>query len=96
MKLILLYYKEILSFNLPFSLIMGTLSLTTENGFFQGFLLSFMTGGFLLSLYFYEKRYKARYYFYFNKGFSRYKLIAYVYGVNMVLLIIYFIIKSSY
>lgn len=96
MKLILLYYKELLSFNLPFSLIVGMLGLTTKNGFFQGFMLSFMTGGFLLSLYFYEKRYKAQYYFYFNKGFSRLRLIAYVYAVNMLLMLIYFIIKSSY
>lgn len=61
----------------------------------QGFLLSFMTGGFLLSLYFYEKRYKARYYFYFNKGLSRPFLIGAIYAVNTLLLLTYFILKKS-
>jgi hypothetical protein len=93
MKLVWLYYKEIHNFNLPFSMFMGLLGLTAVDGFYQSFGLSYMTGGFLLSLYFYEKRNKARYYFYFNRGFSRPRLIAYAYAINIVLLLAYLIIK---
>jgi len=74
---------------------MGMLGLTEKDGFFKSFGLSFMTGGFLLSLYFYEKRSKNRYYFYYNKGFSRPKLIAYAYAINVLLMLTYFIIQYA-
>jgi hypothetical protein len=99
MKILFHYYKSLHAFNIPFSLLMGFFGTLGDNGL-KGFLLTFVislfSGGFGLALYFYGRRYKHNYYFYYNKGFSKMKLIGLSYGINVVALIIYLVIKNSF
>ncbi|MCH7402240.1 hypothetical protein ACFOUP_18460 [Belliella kenyensis] len=93
MKNILLYYREINSFNLPFSILIGFLFLVLDENFLRGFMLSFISGGMFIALYLFEKRYKEKYYFYFNRGYSKLKLIAYTQVFNVLIFIIYFTLE---
>lgn len=68
MKAILLFYLELSLVNVPFSLLMGWLA---GDQFLKGFSLSFLTGGMLLAVYFFETNQQAKYFFYFNKGLSK-------------------------
>ena len=94
MKAKLLYYQELHVINVPFSILLGFLGFQISGGFLVSFGLSLLTGGFLLSLYFYEKRYKTNYYFYFNKGLSRLNLILSAYSINVLLLLILLLVKN--
>lgn len=62
-----------------FSCIAGAMGMISGEdrlaAFFRTFLISFFTGGYLLALFFYELRSRHQYYFYYNKGFSRGRLI---------------------
>ncbi|MEQ6122063.1 hypothetical protein [Reichenbachiella sp. MALMAid0571] len=94
MKLILLYYKELHYFNLPFSALLGISGLAVGLDFLSTFIVSSITVGFLLSVYFYEIRYADRYYFYFNRGISKLKLLTITYLIDVLLLIFYFVTKA--
>ena len=98
MKILFHYYKSLHAFNIPFSLLMGffgTLGDNGLNGFLLTFTISLFSGGFGLALYFYGRKYNNSYYFYYNKGFSKMKLIGLSYGINVAALIVYLLIKSS-
>jgi hypothetical protein len=62
-------------------------------GFLRGFILSLFTGGFLLSVFFFGLAYENRYYFYYNKGFSKVQLIGGAYLLNVAVLAVYELIK---
>jgi hypothetical protein len=97
MKVLFYYYKSLHYFNIPFSALLGCQGLLENNkveGFLRGFTLAFFTGGFLLSVFFYGLKYEKRYYFYYNKGFSKIRLIGFSYLVNVALLLTYQLIKS--
>ena len=85
MKAILLFYTELSLFNVPFSLVVGLLS----GNFWFGFGLSLVSGGMMLSVYFYENKIE-KYFFYFNKGISKRKLLvsAFILNVCIILLIV--------
>ncbi len=70
LKLLWLYCKDLIWFNVPFSLMAGLVGMF-GNGFFNAFCFSFLTGGFLLSIYFYNIRHSSKYYFYYNKGLTK-------------------------
>ena len=89
-----LYYKQLHSFNVPFSILAGLLSMGSGMSFQFGFFVSILTFGLLLSLYFYEIRYSHRYYFYYNLGLSKVRLIAYVSAINVVLMIVFFLMRK--
>ncbi len=96
MKMLFHYYKAIHSFNIPFSLLAGLLGLMGHDkvaGFLKGFMLSLFTGGFALSVFFFGLAYENRYYFYYNKGFSKFQLIGGAYLLNVVVLLVYGLIK---
>lgn len=97
MKLLLHYYKSLSSFNIPFSLFAGGVAYAmnghTLGGYIIGFLLSLLSGGFLLSVFFYELRYAPRYYFYYNKGYSKMRLIGVSYLLNVGLCGVYQLTK---
>ncbi|HEY9260698.1 hypothetical protein [Chitinophaga sp.] len=98
MKIICHYYTSLHAFNVPFSLLLGcfgTLGSHKLDGFLLTFIISLLSGGFLLALFFYGLRYSNRYYFYYNKGFSKMKLIGLSYGMNVVVLMVYLLIKNS-
>jgi hypothetical protein len=96
MKILLHYYTSLHAFNIPFSLLMGCFGSLADHkmeGFFLSFLISLFSGGFGLALYFYGRRYSNTYYFYYNKGYSKMKLIGLSYAINVVALGLYLLIK---
>ncbi|MFB6455379.1 hypothetical protein ACE38W_08925 [Chitinophaga sp. Hz27] len=50
----------------------------------EAFIISVFSAGFLLSLFSFGLRHKNQYYFYHNKGYSKYHLIGFAYGVNLL------------
>lgn len=92
MRSLFLFYKQINSFNIPFSFIIALLVLSEGGSFAVFFFLPLLTVGFLLSLYLYEVRYANQYFFYFNLGFDKVKLIGFTFGINATIALIYFLI----
>lgn len=97
LKLLFHYYRSIHSFNLPFSLLTGVLTLAVSQhkvaGMINGFSLCLVTGGFALALYLYEQRYSQQYYFYHNLGLSRLHLAAGALSINLLLVFLLFLLK---
>lgn len=87
-----LYYKQINSFNIPFSLVVAFLAFLEGGSFGFFFFISLLSLGFILSLYLFEIRYANQYFLYFNLGFSRPKLIGFSFGVNAILAVTYFLV----
>lgn len=100
MKALFHYYKEIQFFNVPLSLIVAVFGMIGSENMLQGFMatffLSLLTGGYLLSLYFYELSNKKRYYFYYNKGYSKLNLVLYCFLINLGFFVVVFLIKSIF
>lgn len=100
MKALFHYYKEIQYFNIPLSLIVAVFGMLGSEHMVQGFVatffLSLLTGGYLLSLYFYELRNKKRYYFYYNKGYSKLRLMLYGFLINLSIFFAVFFLKSLF
>ncbi len=92
-ELLLIYYKDTVKFNAPFSIIIGFLKMSIS--FLDAFSLSFLTGGFLLSIYFYNLRNKNEYYFYYNRGFTNLHLWAGCFIINTVLILLLYVITSN-
>ncbi|PZX57921.1 hypothetical protein LV85_00104 [Algoriphagus chordae] len=57
MRGLLLYYKQIHSFNIPFSLAVALLAYSQGGSFGMYFFLTQLTFGYLLALYLFEVRY---------------------------------------
>lgn len=98
MKILFHYYKSLHSFNIPFSILVGffgTIANGGTDGFLRTFIISFLSGGFLLSVFFYGLRHENLYYFYYNKGYSKWKLIGCSYGINVAVASGYWLIKNS-
>lgn len=92
MKGLFLYYKQISSFNIPFSLIVAFLAYINGGSFDIYFFLPLLTVGYLLALYLYEVRHAQQYFFYFNLGFEKIKLVGFAFGINAAIALIYFLI----
>lgn len=86
------YYKDLLLINSSFSFLLGILAIPF-GGFLQVFLLSFMTGGYLLAILFFEGTKQDQYYFYFNRGLSKIRLYGFslflnlFFGLNLILFV---------
>lgn len=97
LKLLLHYYKSLLRFNLPFSLLASLTGFMFPNqfltGMINGFSLSLLTGGFILTLYLFEQRYSSQYFFYYNNSLSKVYLIAAAYSINVLLVLLLFALK---
>jgi uncharacterized membrane protein YqaE (UPF0057 family) len=91
MKVILLYYGELSLFNVPFSVVVGVLS----GDFWVGFALSLVSGGMILAVYFYENN-KEKYFFYFNKGISKRKLLVTAFILNVCLILLIFNLQEFF
>lgn len=92
MRSLFLFYKQISSFNIPFSLVIAFLAYINGGRFDVFFFLPLLTVGYLLTLYLFEVRYAQQYFFYFNLGFEKIKIFAFVFGVNAAIALIYFLI----
>jgi hypothetical protein len=93
----LIYYRSLMSFSLPFSLLSSIISLAFSTnkiiGFINAFSVSLLTGSFLLALFFYEQRYQNQYYFYYNLGISKSSLIVCSYLLNVAVVFLLFILN---
>lgn len=92
MSALFLFYKQISSFNVPFSLLAGLLTYSQGIGFFVGFFMSLLTVGFALALYLYQLRNSNQYLFYYNLGWSKIKLIGVSFVINSSILSIYLLL----
>jgi len=92
------YFRSTQRFNILFSVVTGVFAYVGAErsilAFLNTFWCSLFTGGFLLSLFFYELRYKRQYYFYYNKGYSKLRLITLTYLMLLPLLAVYMIAKK--
>lgn len=87
MKSILLFYLELCVINIPFSFLIGLIS----GNLWQGFPLSLASGGMLLSLYFYNTE---KYFFFFNKGISKRRLLISAAILNLALALLILNLQS--
>ena len=90
MRIAFNYYRTIQQVNIPFSFVFGFLY------GIDAFLICFCTLGLLLSAFYFELYYKQQYYFYYNRGFSKVKLIVLSFLANLVLAIMFFTIKNIF
>jgi hypothetical protein len=82
-KLIFHYYKDLVLINVVISICLGLLTFV---GFkFYGFPISYMTGGYILSVGYYEMSKQKQYYFYFNKGLSKIHLYLSSFIINSMI-----------
>lgn len=103
-RLYLLYNKSILKTNLIFSILFTILKvvLTLEKTIdhfpysiaLNSFIVSILTGGFFLSILYFQVSKKNEYYFYFNLGLSQVKLIGIAYLFHIILITPLLIIRS--
>lgn len=94
-RLFLFYCKSILKTNLIFSILFTvlkvvlTLEKTTDNFPYSlvlsSLIVSLLTGGFLISILYFQVSRKNEYYFYFNLGISQVKLIGVAYLFHLIL-----------
>ena len=97
MKLFLPYNKTILKTNIIFSLFLTLLSsvaiLNDKSSHtliyltIWFFVVWIMTGGFILSVFYFEITRKTAYYFYYNLGLGRIKLLLFTYILHMVFIL---------
>jgi hypothetical protein len=93
-RLIIQYYKSLLLMNVIISICLGLMSLIIGK---YGFPICFMTGGYVLSILYYELSKQKQYYFYFNKGLSKQTLYITSFIINTILgIIIVLLIKLSW
>jgi hypothetical protein len=96
-RLLLPYNKTILKTNIVFSIFLtmlsGLLFLTKTSQHSPAYIIIFsfiiwlMTGGFLLSAFYFEISRKNEYYFYYNLGYSKIKLLLAAYLLNFLFVI---------
>lgn len=96
-RLFLPYNKTILKTNIIFSIVLTLISslvfLTKESSHSPIYLaIAFyafwiMTGGFLLSTFYFEISRKNEYYFYYNLGLSKIKLLLITYTLHMIFIL---------
>lgn len=58
------------------------------------FMLSYFSGGFLLGIFFFEIARKQEYYFYYNLGISKLRLVLISYLFNLVIILPFLIIAA--
>jgi len=88
MRTVFNYYKILLSVNIPFSFIFGYIYVM------PAFVITFCTLWLLLSAFYFELYYKHQYYFYFNKGFTKFRLISLSFLANLVVVGVGFMVMK--
>ena len=96
-RLLLPYNKSILKTNIALSVILTLLSamvfLAKESPHSPLYLVIFlyvfwlMTGGFLMSAFYFNISRKNEYYFYYNLGLSKLKLLLFTYALHAILIL---------
>jgi hypothetical protein len=91
LKLLLLFYKSTLLFNIACGVILGAINFQL---FFVAFGFGFLSAGTVISLLYKEISKQHEYYFYYNKGISKQTLILTCAIANLVIGILLIIIGS--
>jgi hypothetical protein len=96
-RLLLPYNKTILKLNIVFSIVLTFLSslafLSKKSSHSPAFLIIalytfwIMTGGFFLSAYYFEITRKNEYYFYYNLGISKIKLLLLAFSLHILFIL---------
>ena len=75
--------------NLPFALLLAYIF------GFPAFVVSFCIFGLILSVFYFELFYKQQYYFYYNRGLTKFKLIGFSFVGNILLVafLVFIILK---
>ena len=92
----LLVFKIDLLVSIAVTVITSTLSpkgITFESMSYI-FMLSYFSGGFLLGIFFFEIARKQEYYFYYNLGISKLRLVLISYLFNLVIILPFLIISA--
>jgi hypothetical protein len=94
-KIYLTYSLPVLKLNIAFSPLFAFIASIlrknfseqgiTLDGYIYLFMLSFLTGGFLLGILLFEFSRHREYYFYYNLGISKLKLIGVTYLLHLIL-----------
>jgi hypothetical protein len=74
------YYYDVTRYNVAFSVVLALITLKPLNG-----IVSLATGGMIIGLYCYKQFQNSQYYFYYNLGITKSRLILYTWLVNLVL-----------
>jgi hypothetical protein len=74
------YYYDVTRYNLAFSMVLTLITLKPLNG-----IVSLATGGMVIGLYCYKQLQHSQYYFYYNLGITRTRLICTTWLINLVL-----------
>jgi hypothetical protein len=86
MRIVFNYYKTLSSVNIPFSFLLGCLF------GIPALVISFCVFGLILSAFYFELFYKQQYYFYYNHGFTKFKLIGFSFVGNILVAFLLLII----
>jgi hypothetical protein len=96
-RLLLPYNKTILKLNVVFSIVLTFLScllfLSKKSShsllyiIIAFYVFWIMTGGFFLSAYYFEITRKNEYYFYYNLGISKVKLLLFTYSLHVIFIL---------
>lgn len=73
--------------NLPLSLAAGILG-SIEGVFLKTFIVTFLSVGFVTAVYFFGQRKAGQYFFYYNKGISKAKLVISTCLLNVLVVIL--------
>jgi len=102
-RLYLLYSRALFKINSLFSILFALFlapffirvytPLPIISGVISGFIYAFMTGGFLVSVLYFELSRKHEYYFYYNLGISKIRLFAVSYMFNIIVIIPFIFIR---
>ena len=76
LDMIFKYYSDVTKFNLGFSLVVALFSPF-------GAMVTFGTFGNLIGIFCYNYFYRNQYYFYFNHGLSKQRLVSFLFKVNL-------------
>jgi hypothetical protein len=96
-RIYLHYTNQIIKMNLVLSIlwtiIISSVAFTGLSKLIGMFLLSFLSGGYILGVYYYEIARKKEYHFYYNLGISKLRLIITGYLIHLCIAFPFFLIS---
>ena len=100
MRMVMHFYFSLQKVNLPFSALAALCGLIDSphpaDDFWLFFFISLLTGGYALSVVFFELRHAATFYFYYNRSLTKAKLILAGFSLNLLLAILFYAVKNLF
>ena len=79
------FYKSTLIINYVSSLLIASFTSLVNVPVLTTFCISIMSGGVLIAVGYKEMKHPVEYYFYYNRGISKYQLMAFTVGINILI-----------